>query len=358
MTASRTDHSPPSPVLIVTRDDPLREELLRLTAAAGTAPEVADDVGAGVRGWQQAALVLLGADLVHDVARWMPVRRSGVHLVACGRVAEPELRSGLALGVDSVAELPAAADRLGDTLTELGDGGPRGGVVIGVASGCGGAGATTFAAALAQRAARGAPSLVVDLDPWGGGIEHLLGFGGLDGARWDSLARTNGRLGARALREALPRRGDLGVLAWPEQRDRAGLPPTAVREVLAAARRGHDTVVVDLGRPGHPGAAEPAERCDLVLLLVPVGGSAVAAAARAATGLPRERLAVVVRGLCPDPAAIERRVGAPVRVVMADQRGLEETVALGAGPLRTRGPLARGVRDALALVERSRSPLR
>lgn len=358
MTAHRTDPVTPAPVLVVSRDDALLEELLRLTAAAGTAPEVAYDAGAGLRGWQRAPLVLLGADLVHDVARLLPPRRPAVHLVACGRVAEPGLRCGLALGVESVAELPGAADWLRDTLTDLGDGGPRGGVVIGVTSGSGGAGATTFAAALAQRAAQRAPSLVVDMDPWGAGVEHLLGFAGLDGARWDSLARTDGRLGARALREALPRRGDLGVLAWPDRRDDVELPAAAVREVLAAARRGHATVVLDLGRPGGPGVSELVDRCDLVLLVVRVGSSTVAAAARAVTGLPGERLAVVLRGPCPDPAAVARRVGAPVRVVMADQRRLEETLALGAGPLRPRGPLARAVREALALVEPDRRPLR
>ncbi len=343
--------------LIITRDETLLDELLRLTAAAGTPPEVAHDAGAGLRGWQRAPLVLLGADLAADVARLAPVRRDAVHLVARGVVSEPDLRCGLNVGVESVAELPAAADWVVDTLTDLGDGGQRGGAVIGVAAGSGGAGATTFACALAQLAAGAAPGVLVDADPLGAGAATVLGLDEADGARWDSLAQTTGRLGARALREGLPRRGPLGVLGWPPGPLGFEVPVPAGRETLAAARRGHATVVVDLGRLVDPLSQALAERCDHLLLVVLPTQAGVAAAARALPRLPAvRRVWLVVRGRCLDPEQVGRQVGAPVGVAMADQRGLAEALELGAGPLRSRrGPLARAAREALVLVAGDRA---
>ena len=56
----------------------------------------------------------------------------------------------LALGAESVAELPRSESWLVEVLTDAGDRAPRRGLTVGVVGGSGGAGATTFACALGQ----------------------------------------------------------------------------------------------------------------------------------------------------------------------------------------------------------------
>ncbi len=217
---------------------------------------------------------------------------------------------------------------------------------MGVVGGSGGAGATTFACALGQVAAARGPALVVDLDPWGPGCDRVLALDDVPGVRWDSLASASGRLSGRSLREAVPRRDGPGVLAWPASP--GPLDASAVREALSAARRGHDTVVVDLPRSGEL-VAETASRCALVAVLVVPTVSGVASAARWVAALPAAgRVGLVVRGRAADPARVAALVGAPVLTVMADQRGLAESLDLGLGPVRSRrGPLARAARELL-----------
>ena len=53
-------------------------------------------------------------------------------------------------------------------------------------------------------------------------------------------------------------------------------------------------------------------------------------------------LTLVIRGAGADPRDVARVVGAPVIAEMTDQRGLDESIDLGLGPVRSRrGPLGR-----------------
>ncbi len=335
--------------LIITRDESLLDELLRLAAAAGVTPEVAHDGAAALRGWRAAPLVLLGADLAEEVARTGPSRREGVHVVALGAVPDDLFRVALSVGAENVAELPRSEGWLTETLTDLGETGRPRGLVLGVLGGSGGAGATTFACALAQTAARVAPAVVVDADPLGPGADRVLGLESQDGVRWDALCQTTGRLSSRALREALPRRGALGVLTW-----RAGaagsLQSFAVREALSAAQRGHDRVLIDLPRTVDPVTTEVIARCDRVVVMVVPTVAGVASAGRLCTRLADPtRVRLVVRGAGVGSREIARATGVPVIARMPDQRGLAEAIDLGLGPVRsTRGPLGRTAADVLA----------
>ncbi|MEV7429796.1 septum site-determining protein Ssd [Nocardioides sp. NPDC092400] len=342
----------PAP-LLVTSDPALLDDLRRLAAAAGIEAEVAPDAVAALRRWTAPPLVLVGADVAGDLAHLGPARRPGVHLVTWGPPGEDVYRDAVALGVESVLGLPGAEARLTEALTDLGEGGPAPGVVLGTVGGSGGAGATTFACALGQVAARTGRAVVVDADPLGPGVDRVLGLEGCEGFRWDALCRTSGRLGGRALREALPRRGGLGALGWY-----AGstdpLQPGALREVLSAARRGHDTVVVDLPRSvdAMTGSAgdEVLARCDQVLLVVRPTVAGVSSAARLCARLPdRDRVRLVVRGRGLEPGEVARVCGAPVVAAMADQRGLAESIDLGLGPVRSpRCHLGRAAEAVLA----------
>lgn len=340
--------------LVVTRDRSLLDQLSRLAAAAGVTPDVATDAGAALRHWAGAGLVLVGTDLAAELAVVAPARRPGVHVVAWGAVPDELFRVTVALGGESVAELPASEGWLVEVLTDLGDPQRSAGVVIGVTAGSGGAGATTFACALAQLGAERGRAVVVDADPLGPGVDRVLGLEDREGVRWDGLCHATGRLSARALREALPRRADLAALTW-----RAGpsgtLQAFAVREVLSAARRGHDVVVVDLPRTLDPLVEEIAARCDRVLVVAVPTVAGVASAVRACARFPDPtRVRLVLRGGGVDPQAVARATRVPVLASMPHQRGLDEAIDLGLGPVRSRrsalGRAATEVLDQLALL--------
>jgi len=333
--------------LIITRDDDLLDELLRLGAAAGVTPVVAPDGIGGLAGWAAAPLVLVGADVAPELAELRPMRRDGVHVVAWGGFPADAMRTALALGAENVAELPQSGEWVVEQLTDLGDERPRRAWCVGVTGGSGGAGATILAAALGQVAAVDGPTVVIDADRLGPGLDRVLGMEERAGVRWDELCQTTGRLGAASFRESLPRREGLGVLTWYAGRPRM-LQPFTVREVLSAARRGHDTVVVDLPRLRDPLLDEVAAGCDLLLVVARPTVPGLASAARVVAGLPDGRARLVLRGPGLDDADVTRVVPAPIAARMGDQRGLDEAVDLGLGPVRTRRtPLARTARAVL-----------
>lgn len=334
--------------LIVTADELLGAELLRLAAAAGAAPVVVRDPAAALAPWPRASLVIVGQDLAVGLAVLAPPRRPGVHVVGQGRLPDDVFRAALGCGAETVSELPASEAWLVEQLTDAADGSSSPGQVIGVVGGSGGAGATTFAATLATAAA--GPTLAVDLDLLGPGLDRVLGLEEAVGVRWDALVQATGRLSARSLRESLPSRGSLAVLGWPRARP-ATLPAFALREVLSAARRGFDTVVLDVPRQGDAVTDEALARCDHIVVVASLTVSGVASAARTVSRLPDGvgRL-LVTRGRAGGigPEEVARVLKVPLAVAMKDQRGLDEAVDLGVGPDRTgRGVITRSARLVL-----------
>jgi secretion/DNA translocation related CpaE-like protein len=344
--------TPPRP-LIATADAALAEELARLAAAAGAAVEVVRSAPEVLRSWSAAPVVLVGADLAGPLTGLAPPRRPGVQVVTWGPAPPGSFRDALLVGAERVVELPPGAELVAELLTDLEEAGRRDGVLVGVVGGSGGAGATTFACALGQVAAVRGPTLVVDLDPLGPGCDRVLALDEQPGVRWDSLGTSSGRLSGRSLREAVPRREGLGVLGWAATP--CAVEASAVREALSAARRGHDTVVVDLPRTGEL-VAETVARCALVAVVVVPTVTGVAAAARRVAALPDpDRVRLVVRGHGADPGRVATLTGAPVLATMADQRRLAESVDLGLGPVRSRrGPLAAAARELLGVLSAGR----
>lgn len=337
--------------LLVSADPLLVADVQRLAAAAGVVPQVVPDVGQALRRWAGASLVLLGHDRAAALAGSFPPRRERVHVLARGAVPDELFREAVVVGAETVTGLPASDAWLVELLTDVADGGAAPGVTIGVVGGAGGAGATVFAAALARAAAALGPTLLVDADPLAAGIDRVLGLEATDGIRWDAMLQTTGRLSSRSLRSALPQDGDLSVLAWPGDRQ-ASLQAFAVREVLSAGRRGFDVVVVDLPRHRDAAVEEALTRCDHVVLVTRLGVPAVSAAVRVAAALPAPtpRRHLVTRGSRAgvSPESVSRLLKVPLLAAMADQRGLDEAIDLGAGPVRSRrGPLAGAAREAL-----------
>ncbi len=363
---TRRSPGPPEPpasragvALLATGDARLVEEVLRLAAAAGVDLEVTPDPGAALRSWSSAPLVLVGADLAAVLGTHHPARRDDVHVLGSGPVDDLLFRSALALGARDVVELPGAEAWLVDMLADAADGGLAVAAMVGVVAGSGGAGATTFAAALALTAARAVPSLLLDLDPWGPGLDQVVGFEEVPGVRWEALLDAEGRLGSRSLRAALPERDRLALLTWGPTA--SGSPTAGVAaEVLSAAQRGSELVVVDLPRSPDPVAVETAGRCDRVVLVCESSVPSVAAARKVAAHLGRTRaeVGVVVRtsgaSLAPDHAA--QALQLPLLAHYPSRRRVSELVDLGLGPVpTTRSPLARAARDVLAGLRPTRA---
>lgn len=343
--------------LLITSDQLLLDELLRLCAAAGVDPEVVSDPGAAAGGWAGAPLVLVGSDSVDALARLRLTHRPWVVLV--GTVAD-DLRmweQAGPVGAAQVAVLPEREEWLVGRLADAVDGNTRARIVS-VVGGRGGAGASTLAGALAVTAARSGRSvLLVDGDPLGGGLDLLLGAEDCPGPRWPQLQAVRGRVAGSALRAALPAAYGVTVLSW-DRGDLLDVPPGAMETVLRAARRGGDLVVVDLRRYVDEATRVALADSDVTLLVVPADVRAVAAAARVAAGVGRAAACVelVIRapgpsGLSPDLVA--ETLALPVAGVVADEPGLSAALERGEPPARrSRSPLGRLCAELLERIER------
>ena len=337
--------------LIITADGVLAGEIRRLAAAAGSGLEVVEDPGSALARWGSASVVLVGEDALPWLASLAPPRRDDVHVVTAAAPTDATFREALAVGAEHVVEVGAATEWLVEVLTDAEDADGVG-QIVGVMGGSGGAGATMLASALASEAARLAPAVVVDCDPIGAGIERVLGSEEVAGIRWDAVGEVTGRLGGRALREALPTRDRLAVLGWGP--DRTALEAPALREVVSAARRGFATTVLDLPRHPVDAVSELLPRLDALVLVSTLTVPGAASAGRVVASVPPTVPVLVVArssrgGLRADDLAAH--LGRPVVATMADQRGLDESVGLGAGPVRhRRGPLARTARELLEQI--------
>ena len=342
--------------LVVTSDSALLDELLRLCDAAGTPPLVAADPEALRRAWNGASLVLLGAELA---AAAIPLpRRSRVVVVGSSEDRLWELAADV--GADHVAVLPSASGWLVGLLGERAEA-PGTAPVLCVVGGQGGAGATTLAAALARTsAARGRATLLVDADPFGGGIDLALGLESADGDRWAQLLGESPAVRWRSgFLDRLPVRAGLHLLA-PDRDQPTPLPADAVQRVLEEGRRRCGLVVVDLPRTVDAVSAAALSAAQQVYVVVPAQVRAVAAAAQLAGALRAVATDVqaVVRGPAPSGLSIQaiaRSLALPVAGTLRVEPGLARDYERGVPPGQPRGPLVRlcaQLLDQLVAAER------
>ncbi|WP_435241239.1 septum site-determining protein Ssd [Streptomyces cucumeris] len=331
--------------LIVTEDEELLDDLLRLCAAAGAEPEVAHGAPTRSGSWEAAPLILVGDDAAARLRG--RTRREGVLLIGRDLDDHGIWRRAVDLGADHVAFLPDAETWLVDRIADVAEGVGRQALTVGVIGGRGGAGASTLACALAVTAARaGRRTMLIDGDPLGGGLDVLLGGEGADGLRWPAFAESRGRVAGGALEESLPELHSLRVLSW-DRGDAVVIPASAMRAVLAAARRRGGVVVVDLPRRIDDATAEALAQIDLGLLVVPSELRAVAASHRVAStvGMVLRDLRAVVRGPCGpelDDEEIAGLLGLPLAGQLPPEPGLSAALDDGEPPGGSaRGPLSR-----------------
>ncbi|MBA0053528.1 septum formation initiator [Streptomyces sp. AJS327] len=363
-------------ILIVTEDEELLDDLLRLSAAAGAEAEVVHGAPVsrmswagwpGATSWERAPLVLVGDDCAGAVGfdalagaeTLGTVRRRGVLLVGRDLDDSGVWERGARIGAEGVVVLPDAESWLAGRIADAAEGVGRPAMTVGVIGGRGGAGASTLACALSVTAARtGRHSLLIDGDPLGGGLDVLFGGEQAEGLRWPSFADARGRVGGAALTEALPRLHDVSVLSW-DRGDSVLVPPEAMKSVLCAARRHGGIVVVDLPRRVDETVAEALVQLDLGLVVVPAELRAVAAAQRVSSWsrLVLRDLRAVVRspgrghGPTLSGEEVAQYLGIPLAGELPWERGLVEGLERSEPPGHAEnGALARFGREFWAQV--------
>lgn len=339
--------------LIVTADDALLDEALRLCAAVGATPVVAGDVTAARRSWKAAPAVLVCGDLAAALARTEPARRDGV--VVIGHETAGMWPSAVALGAERVCEVPADQDAVIELLANALEGNGEA-CIVSVLGGCGGAGATTLAASLVLAGAkRGFASLLLDADPFGGGIDLVLGHENVEGMRWGDLDRTHGRVSGESLRQVLPSKSGVSMLSW-DRNDPIEVEASSVHSVLAAAARAYDLVAVDVPRQFDEVTEEILGRSVLTVLLVPEDIHALSASGRVLSRLQRHtgNIALLTRarrgGI--GSSIVSETLGLPVLGRVRHERHLGSNIDAGVGPGRSRTLRAgcRAILDVLGLA--------
>ena len=324
--------------LLLTGDPDLLDDLLGLASAVGIAADVAPTASLAGPLWMTAPLVLVGSDLAHTLAPARLAPRDDVLVVS----RDPDDHGGVAerAGAGGLIRLPAEEAFLLDRLADLHEPAARA-RVLGVVPGRGGAGASTLAVGLALTAATaGQPAWLVDLDPLGGGADTGMGAELAGGSRWADLTTLTGRLSHAALRRAVPDVHGVAVLA-ADPRGTDEPAADAVRAVLAAARRGGGTVVLDL--PRHPAAGRPegVAVTDDLLVVVPAEVRAVVATRRLLTDLdgygapPRVVVRAVPDGL--PPAEVVRALELPLAGMVVDDPAVRVAGMTGDAPSIIRG---------------------
>jgi secretion/DNA translocation related CpaE-like protein len=339
-------------ILVLVGDPALRDDVDRIAAAAGL-PVVHSSDPSGRSVWTAAAAVLLDEPAARRCAdRGLP-RCGRVVLVVHSEPQAADFQAAIAVGAQHVIELPAhdaaLMSELSDAAEASRDVGRRG-AIVGVIAGRGGAGASIFATALAQAAP---DTLLVDADPWSGGIDLVLGSEGVTGLRWPDLALRGGRLSYPALRDALPQRRGVSVLSG----GRAGsdIDSAPLGAVIDAGSRAGATVICDLPRRSTGAVETVLDAADLVVVIAPADVRSCAAAAAITPWLSaiNQNAGVVVRGPSPGgltSADVAKIVGLPLLAAMRPQPGVADALERGGLRLRSRSPLAGAARRVLAVL--------
>lgn len=271
--------------LVITSDDQVLDDVLRIAAAASAEVDLAPEASTGRSRWAASPVVIVGPDQAGPMAMLGLPRRPGVFVIGKDEDDTPSWKAGVELGAERVLSLPADESWLSDRLADAVEGTDTRALVVGVVGGRGGAGASIFATALAMTSVRrGLTTMLVDLDLWGGGLDLMLGAEHDAGLRWPDLAGTRGRLSAQTLLAQLPERRGLTVVS-SDRGDLSEIPQEAARAVVAAGRRACDFVVLDVPRHLDPAGDEALTQAACTLLVVPTEVRSVAAAARVAASL-------------------------------------------------------------------------
>ncbi|RAV15065.1 AAA family ATPase [Mycolicibacterium sp. GF69] len=337
--------------LALIADPALRDDVDRVCAAAGVRLVHASEPSSR-KVWTDACAVMLDTSAAARCAERALPRRVRVVLVGRAEPGAADWQAAIAVGAQRVITLPAQDGELMAELAEAAEGQSeeRRGAVAAVIAGRGGAGASVFATALARVAS---DALLVDADPWSGGIDLVVGGEHESGLRWSDLELRGGRLSYPALREALPRVHGVSVLSG--SRGGGDVEAAPLGAVIDAGSRGGATVVCDVPRRS-TGAAETAlGSADLVVLVTSADVRSCAATSVVARWVStvNPNAGVVVRGPAPGglrSAEVADIVGLPLLAAMRPQPGIAAVLERGGLRMSRRSPLARAAGQVLAVL--------
>lgn len=290
-------------ILAVTQDQDLMDQIRRLVTASAQDVQCVGSVIQAQGGWAAASLVLVGRDLLEDVRSAALPRRDHLVVVAHSGVVDTVWREAMAVGAESVVQLPEDEDWVADQLAAIAAEQGRQGLVAAVFGGSGGVGSSSFVAALGLAAGKlGKTAVVVDLDPEGCGLDVVLGSDHAEpGVRWSELYRVSGRVPGRSLVSGLPSVNGVPVLSWGD-----GEPQLPSKEalgvVLDSLKGSFDFVFVDLPRSSHEVANVVLSRAQAVPFLTRAGVIGSVSAKRTCQWLlqAHQTVDVLVR---PEPAS-------------------------------------------------------
>lgn len=296
-----------SAAVLVSSSQRIRDEVARVAVAAGLTLAGAASVSDALA--MRPAVVLLDSDSARHA-----VPGCAVILVGLDGEEADAWTAGARCNADRVAILPQASGWLAEHLGMLQRARDEG-TVVGVLGAVGGVGASTISVWLAAcAAARSLRPLLVDGDPFGGGLELALGGEGRPGVRWPDLGEVRGTLNPDQLVHALPAMDGFSLLSMGTEPPAAGvLASAAVPPVMEAARSAFELTVVDVAR-GWSADGSLLPYCDSILLVVPGRVRAISAARSLVTQLQPLPVRAVVRGpLGPnlDPGRVADAVGVP-----------------------------------------------
>ncbi|MCV7417935.1 AAA family ATPase [Mycolicibacterium litorale] len=332
----------------------LRDDVDRVAAAAAVSLVHAEEPSSR-KAWSAAAAILLDEPSARRCAARALPRRDRVFLVERSGPEESHWHAAIEVGAQRVMTLPAQEAELVVLLSEAAESvrdAARRGAVAAVIAGRGGAGASVLAAALALC---GDDALLVDVDPWSGGLDLLLGAETTTGLRWPDLSLRGGRIGYPALCDALPRHAEVTLLA----NGRAGgeIDPNALAAVVDAGSRGGAMVVCDVPRRSTAAAEAALDAADLVIVVVTAEVRACAAASAMVPWLSaiNPNVGLVVRGPAPGglrASEVAASAGLPLLAAMRPQPGIAEALERGGLRVARRSPLGAAAHRVLAVLQR------
>ncbi|MEO3758457.1 septum site-determining protein Ssd [Mycobacterium sp. B14F4] len=339
--------------LALISDPTLRDDVDRVCAAAGVGVVHASEPSSR-KVWTGAVAVLLDVAAARRCVQRAFPRRGRVVLVGRAEPSAADWQTAIAVGAQRVITLPAQDGELMAELSEAADAvddAGRRGPVAAVIAGRGGAGASVYATALAHTASE---ALLVDADPWSGGIDLVVGSEGGAGLRWPDLELRGGRLTYGALREALPRHRGISVLSGSAGGGDVEAAPLGA--VIDAGSRGGATVVCDVPRRTTVAAETALVAADLVVVVTPadIRSCAAAAAVGRWVSTVNPNAGLVVRGPAPGglrPADVAAIVDLPLLAAMRPQPGIAQMLESGGLRIGSRSPLAVAAREVLAMLQ-------
>jgi secretion/DNA translocation related CpaE-like protein len=237
-----------SPAALVSSDSSLIHLVQASAATSGSSVAIVSHREDVRELWRRSSFVLIGSDMVEQVSTWGLPRREQVFLVGSQGSQEVLCRWSAPLAA-SIIRLPEGAPWLSRVISGV-TSENRQATVVAVRSGAGGVGVSTLCVGLALGGAAQAKKVaLIDADPYGGGVDLLMGAENNPGWRWDKLRNAVGQIAD--ISSMLPR-SDSVTLVSMERKNPSPIPPQAFEAVVDCLARSHHLVIIDAGRVGIP----------------------------------------------------------------------------------------------------------